>query len=64
VFYMGGYMPNLIKLTLSIRDTTDTTFCYGLKFESIINEYLPNLRDFDYTITHKIVDQTFIENFI
>ncbi|CAF3198659.1 unnamed protein product, partial [Rotaria sp. Silwood2] len=57
------FMPNLIKLTLSIRDTCDTMFCYGPYLESILNEYLPQLRQFDYTVTHRVVDQTVIEDF-
>jgi hypothetical protein len=56
-------MPNLIKLTLSIRDTTDTLFFHGPYFESISNEYLPELRQFDYTRTHRLINQTLIEDF-
>ena len=57
------FMPNLNKLTLSIRDTSDPLFCHGPSFESILTEYLPNLRQFDYTMTHRIIDQQFIEDF-
>ncbi|CAF1113733.1 unnamed protein product [Rotaria sordida] len=59
-----GYMPNLIKLTLSIRDTLDPTFCHGPKFESILIGYLSDLRRFDYTMTHRIGEKTLIEDFI
>ncbi|CAF3081467.1 unnamed protein product [Rotaria sp. Silwood2] len=59
-----GCMPNLIKLTLSIRDTPDSTFCRGPLFESILNEDVRHLRQFDYTMTHRIVDNTLIEDFI
>jgi hypothetical protein len=57
-------MPNLNKLTLSIRDTSDPLFCHGRSFESILNEYLPNLRQFNYTMTHRIVDVQLIDDFI
>ena len=56
-------MPGLIKLTLSIRDTHDTIFCHGSKFESMLIEYLPNLREFDYTMTHRIDDGILTEEF-
>ncbi|CAF5033123.1 unnamed protein product, partial [Rotaria sp. Silwood1] len=59
-----GYMPNLIKLTLSIRDTLDPTFCHGPKFESVLMGYLSDLRQFDYTMTHRIGEKTLIEDFI
>ncbi|CAF4970351.1 unnamed protein product [Rotaria sp. Silwood1] len=59
-----GYMRNLLKLTLSIRDTPDPTFCHGPKFESILIEYLPNLCQFDYTMTHRIGNETLFEDFI
>ncbi|CAF1059694.1 unnamed protein product [Rotaria sordida] len=59
-----NFIPSVIKLTLSIRDTYDTTFCHGPKFESILNEYLPNLHAFNYTMTHRIIDQTLTESFI
>ncbi|CAF4793616.1 unnamed protein product [Rotaria sp. Silwood1] len=59
-----AFIPSVIKLTLSIRDTYDITFCHGPKFESILSEYLPNLRAFNYTMTHRIVDQTLTESFI
>jgi hypothetical protein len=58
-----GFMRNLIKLTLSIRDTFDPQFCDGIKFQSMLNEYLPNLREFDYTMTHRIGDHTLVEDF-
>ncbi|CAF1034243.1 unnamed protein product [Rotaria sordida] len=57
------FMPNLIKLTLSIRDTPDPIFCHGPYLESILNEYLPQLRQFDYTMTHRSVDQILIDDF-
>lgn len=57
-------MSNLIKLTLSIRDTPDVIFSNGPMFESILNEYVPHLRQFDYTMTHRIVDSTSIQDFI
>ncbi|CAF2028329.1 unnamed protein product [Rotaria magnacalcarata] len=59
-----GCMPNLIKLTLSIRDTPDVIFSNGPMFESILNEYVPHVRQFDYTMTHRIVDSTSIQDFI
>ncbi len=46
-----GFIPNLNKLTLSIRDTSDPLFCHGPNFESILTQFLPNLRQFDYTMT-------------
>jgi hypothetical protein len=57
-------MPNLNKLTLSIRDTPDPLFSHGPSFESILIKYLPNLRQFNYTMTHRIQNQQLIENFI
>jgi hypothetical protein len=59
-----GFMPNLNKLTLSIRDTNDPLFCHGPNFESILTQFLPNLQQFDYTMTHQITENTIIENFI
>ncbi|CAF4593783.1 unnamed protein product, partial [Rotaria magnacalcarata] len=59
-----GCMPNLIKLTLSIRDTPDVIFSNGPMFESILNEYVPHVRQFDYTMTHRILDSTSIQDFI
>ncbi|CAF2382661.1 unnamed protein product [Rotaria sp. Silwood2] len=59
-----GYMRVLLKLTLSIRDTSDPTFCHGAKFESILIEYLPNLCQFDYTMTHRIGNETLFQDFI
>ncbi|CAF3302282.1 unnamed protein product, partial [Rotaria sp. Silwood2] len=59
-----NYMPALIKLTLSIRDTRDLIFCQGPKLESILNEHLPHLCHFDYTMTHRITDSKLIEDFI
>ncbi|CAF3215870.1 unnamed protein product [Rotaria sp. Silwood2] len=56
-------MPSLVKLTLSILDTPDLIFTDGQTFESILNEYLPHLRQFDYTMTYRIDDQTLIEDF-
>ncbi|CAF3652660.1 unnamed protein product [Rotaria sp. Silwood1] len=57
-------MSNLIKLTLSIRDTPDSQFCHGPTMESILTEYLPHLRQFDYTVTHQISDKLLVEDFI
>jgi hypothetical protein len=57
-------MKNLLKLTLSIRNTLDPIFSHGPIFESMLIQYLPNLHEFDYTMTHKIIDQTSIEDFI
>ncbi|CAF3710208.1 unnamed protein product [Adineta steineri] len=61
--YVFGFMPNLNELTLSVRDTSDPIFCHGPSIESILNEYLPNLGKFDYTMTHRIneEDQEFIQ---
>jgi hypothetical protein len=47
-------MSNRNKLTLSIRDRPDLLFSHGPSFESILTEYLPNLHQFDYIMTHKI----------
>ncbi|CAF4442859.1 unnamed protein product, partial [Adineta steineri] len=46
-----------------VRDTSDPIFCHGPSIESILNEYLPNLCKFDYTMTHRIneEDQEFIQ---
>ncbi len=57
-------MSNLNKLTLSIRDTPDPLFCHGTNFESILSKSLPNLRQFNYTMTHRITENTIIEDFI
>jgi hypothetical protein len=59
-----GFMPNLNKLTLSIRDTPDPLFCHGTNFESILTQFLPNLQQFNYTMTHQINENTIIEDFI
>ncbi|CAF3279040.1 unnamed protein product [Rotaria sp. Silwood2] len=59
-----GCMPALRKLTLSIRDTHDPIFCHGPAFESMLKKYFPYLCQFDYTMTHRIIDKTFIEDFI
>jgi hypothetical protein len=59
-----SFMPNLNKLTLSIRNTTDPLFCHGTNFESILSKSLPNLRQFNYTMTHQINEYTIIEDFI
>ncbi|UJR19834.1 hypothetical protein I4U23_022967 [Adineta vaga] len=50
-----SFMPNLIDLTLSIRDTPDPSFCHGSLLESILKEYFPRLHSFDYTMTHRII---------
>ncbi len=57
-------ISNLNKLTLSIRNTTDPLFCHGTNFESILSKSLPNLRQFNYTMTHRITENTIIEDFI
>jgi hypothetical protein len=57
-------MKNLLKLTLSIRNTPDLMFSHGPIFESMLIQYLPNLRQFDYTMTHQIIDEVSIEDFI
>ncbi|CAF1587533.1 unnamed protein product [Rotaria sp. Silwood1] len=62
--YILGYMTNLRKLTLNIRDTPDSRFSNGLTMESILNKYVPHLCQFDYTMTHRISDTTLIEDFI
>jgi hypothetical protein len=62
--FIFNYMPALIKLTLSIRDTPDPAFCHGLAFEEILVQHAPYLRKFDYTMTHRITDRTLIEDFI
>ncbi|CAF1038998.1 unnamed protein product [Adineta ricciae] len=58
------YMKNLNQLTLSIRNTPDPTFCDGSIVESILNKYLPSLRQFHYTMTHQISDQTVPKDFL
>jgi hypothetical protein len=62
--FIFDFMANLIKLTLSFRDTLDSMFSHGPSFESVLNEYLPHLRQFDYSMTRKIVSQDFIEHCI
>ena len=57
-------MTNLNQLTLSIRDTHDPLFCHGPNFESILKKSLPNLRQFNYTMTHQITEKTIIEEFV
>ncbi|CAF3093098.1 unnamed protein product [Rotaria sp. Silwood2] len=57
-------MSNIIKLTLSIRDTFDSQFCHGPTMELILTEYLPYLRQFDYTMTYRINDELLIEDFV
>ncbi len=57
-------MPNLNKLTLSIRNTNDPLFCHGTNFESILTKSLPNLHQFNYTMTHRINEKTIIDDFI
>ncbi|CAF1319903.1 unnamed protein product [Rotaria sordida] len=59
-----AYMTNLTKLTLSIHDTFDPLFCHGPTIESILNEYLPHLLQFHYTITHHITKRNLIKNFV
>ncbi|CAF1611977.1 unnamed protein product [Rotaria sp. Silwood1] len=54
--FILAYMKNLIKLTSSIHDTFDLRFCYGSKFESILSECFPHLRQFHYTMTHPIAN--------
>jgi hypothetical protein len=57
-------MTNLIQLTLSIHDTFDPLFCHGPTFESMLSECLPHLRQFHYTMTHQIVNQILIKDFV
>jgi hypothetical protein len=57
-------MRKLIRLTLSIHDTLDPRFCHGPIFESILTEYVPHLRQLDYTMTHQIANQIFIGDFV
>ncbi|CAF3964184.1 unnamed protein product, partial [Rotaria sp. Silwood1] len=38
-------------------------FCHGPYLESVLNEYLPKLRQFDYTMTYRLVDKILIEDF-
>ncbi|CAF1178595.1 unnamed protein product [Rotaria sordida] len=59
-----AYMTNLVILTLSIHFTFDPLFCHGPTIESILNEYLPHLLQFHYTITHCIGQRILIENFV
>ncbi|CAF2965113.1 unnamed protein product, partial [Rotaria sp. Silwood2] len=59
-----GYMTDLRKLTLNIRDTPDSRFSNGVTMESILNKYVPHLYQFNYTMTHRISDKTLIEDFI
>ncbi|CAF1218090.1 unnamed protein product [Rotaria sordida] len=59
-----GYMPTLIRLTLSIRDTPDSIFINGPQFESILIKYLPDLRQFNYTVTQKIVKKKYFQDFL
>ncbi|CAF4171947.1 unnamed protein product, partial [Rotaria sordida] len=58
------YMAALVKLTLSIRNTSDPIFCHGAIFESILLEYSSNLRQFDYTITYRIDNYTLVKDFV
>ncbi|CAF1036072.1 unnamed protein product [Rotaria sp. Silwood1] len=41
------HMPNLRKLTLSIRDTLDSRFVHELKMESMLIKHVPHLDKFD-----------------
>ena len=59
-----NFIPNLNQLTLSIRDTHDHLFTHGPTFESILNQSLPNLRQFNYTMTHLITEKTVVEDFV
>ncbi|CAF2013557.1 unnamed protein product [Rotaria magnacalcarata] len=56
-------MPNLRKLTLSVRDTPDRRFSHGLTIESMLNKHVPHLCQFDYTMTHRIDHREKIEDF-
>ncbi|CAF3831904.1 unnamed protein product [Rotaria sp. Silwood1] len=38
-------------------------FYHGPYLESVLNEYLPKLRQFDYTMTYRLVDKILIEDF-
>ncbi|CAF3140469.1 unnamed protein product [Rotaria sp. Silwood2] len=57
-------MPNLRKLTLNIRDTSDPRFSHGLTMESMLIKHVSRLDKFDYTMTHRISNKTSIEDFI
>ncbi|CAF1511324.1 unnamed protein product [Rotaria sp. Silwood1] len=59
-----GYMPNLRKLTLSIRDTPDSRFTEGSTMEYMLIKHVPHLDQFDYTMTHRIGNQISIDDFI
>ncbi|CAM4978195.1 unnamed protein product [Rotaria socialis] len=47
------FMPNLRKLTLSIRDTPDRRFSHGSTMESMLNKHVPHLCQFHYTMAHR-----------
>ncbi|CAF1401239.1 unnamed protein product [Adineta ricciae] len=57
------FMPFVLKLTLSIRNTNDITFCNGPTFESILHDYLPDLGQFIYTMTHQMREETSVGSF-
>ena len=58
------FMANLNKLTLSICDTPDPLFCHSPSFESILIESFLNLHQLVYTMTHRILDEQLIEDFV
>ncbi len=57
-------MPHLQNLILSIRDTYDPQFSHGLIMESTLIKYIPDLKQFNYKMTHRISDKTLIEEFV
>ncbi len=57
-------MSNQNKLTLSIHNTFNLRFSHEHNFESILNEFLPNLRQFDYTMIHRITTEELIKDFV
>ncbi|CAF1258387.1 unnamed protein product [Rotaria sp. Silwood1] len=59
-----GYMPNLRKLTLSIRDTPDSRFTEGSTMEHMLMKQVPHLDQFDYTMTHRIGNKIPIDDFV
>lgn len=61
--FIFNFMPNLSKLTLSLRQTDDYRFCQGSQIESLFANFLPNLQLFLYTITHRVTPQTLIDEF-
>ncbi|CAF3315712.1 unnamed protein product [Rotaria socialis] len=54
-------MPNLRKLTLSIRDTPDRRVSHGLTIEYMLNNHAPNVCQFDYTMSHREKIEDFLQ---